>query len=77
MDKFYKKNYIQNTISYENDLEFQIIEWHCQDEVKDNFEDEDDENQFEKSKYTIRCFGELKKVFQLLVRLMDLLHFII
>jgi len=57
MDKFYRKNYIQNTISYEDDLEFQIIEWNCQDEVKDNFEDDDDENQFEKSKYTIRCFG--------------------
>lgn len=55
MEKFYKKNYIEN-VKCKDDLEFQIIEWNCQDEEKDEIEEED-ENPYEKSKYTMRCFG--------------------
>ena len=60
MEKFYKKNYIKN-LNGKQDLEFQIIEWHCQDEVKDNLDEiEDDSNDYNKickEKYTMRCFG--------------------
>jgi len=60
INKFYKKNYIQNNIKEKLDLEFQIIEWHCQDEIKDEIDDEE-ENPYEKSKYTMRCFGVTEK----------------
>ena len=63
IDKFYKKNYIKNDHikNTQDDLEFQIIEWHCQDEVKDEIEDDEEENPHEKSKYTMRCFGVNEK----------------
>lgn len=60
MNKFYKKNYIQN-VAGKDDLEFQIIEWHCQDEEKDVDLEDEDENPYEKSKYTMRCFGVTEK----------------
>jgi DNA polymerase elongation subunit (family B) len=61
MDKFYKKNYIENNIkNVKEDLEFQIIEWHCQDEEKDEIDDDEDAP-YEKSKYTMRCFGVTEK----------------
>lgn len=62
MDKFYKKNYIENNIkNVKEDLEFQIIEWHCQDEEKDEIDDDEDGAPYEKSKYTMRCFGVTEK----------------
>jgi DNA polymerase elongation subunit (family B) len=62
MDKYYKNNKIQID-SEKDDLEFQIIEWHEQDELTgdDETEDTDDSNSPIEKKcrenYTIRCFG--------------------
>lgn len=49
MEKYYKNNYIKSVVDKE-DIEFQIIEWHQQDE-KDEKEEEEQEV------YTIRTFG--------------------
>jgi DNA polymerase elongation subunit (family B) len=58
MDKYYKRNYIKNKYgNNDNDIEFEVIEWHAQDE---SLEDDDDDNEVKESckdLYTIRCFG--------------------
>lgn len=60
MNQYHKKNYIKNTLS-PDDIEFQIIEWHTQDESEElDFSDASDDS-FKGKKcndiYTIRCFG--------------------
>lgn len=65
MERYYKNRYIKNNISKTDDIEFQIIEWHTQDEsgiIDDDSSDGDSNNsdkQLEKclDKYTMRCFG--------------------
>lgn len=63
MDRYYKENYIKNTLSKKDDIEFQIIEWHTQDESNDMDSDSDNENDSENDsartydKYMMRCFG--------------------
>lgn len=60
MDKYYKNTYINNKLSNKEDIEFQIIEWHTQDEY-DIFDDctDDSSDNLNKcmDKYTMRCFG--------------------
>lgn len=65
MDKYYKKNYIKK---YEKnqDIEFQIIEWHAQDEcLTEHNELTLDNTSIEENnyieQYTIRCFGVTKE----------------
>jgi len=61
MERYYKNKYIKNTISKTDDIEFQIIEWHTQDEFDSN--DDVSENSSSSSlekcldRYTMRCFG--------------------
>jgi DNA polymerase elongation subunit (family B) len=61
MERYYKNKYIKNTISKTDDLEFQIIEWHTQDEsgVIDDDSSEGSSSSLEKclDRYTMRCFG--------------------
>jgi DNA polymerase elongation subunit (family B) len=61
MERYYKNKYIKNTISKTDDLEFQIIEWHTQDEsgIIDDDSSDGASNSLEKcvDKYTMRCFG--------------------
>lgn len=70
--KFYKNNYIKyikSELKKGKDIEFQIIEWHTQDEDDlDNFSDELSENSSNNSlnvkcrkTYAIRCFGVTKE----------------
>lgn len=60
---FYKQNYIKKQLESQDDIEFQIIEWHTQDENEDDTLDDlssnDSDNNISKcaDKYTIRCFG--------------------
>lgn len=60
ISKFYKKNYIKKKVV--DDIEFQIIEWHTQDESED-LDESESENSEEKAKldckdkYIMRCFG--------------------
>lgn len=60
MNKFYKENYKKKS-NKELDIEFQIIEWHTQDEQFDNVESDQENSENEITKcndvYTIRCFG--------------------
>jgi len=64
MNNYYKHTYIKNTIDIKNDIEFQIIEWHSQDE-NDALDDTSDESSSNSNyhvrqcheKYVIRCFG--------------------
>lgn len=68
MEEYYKENYIKNNLSKKDDIEFQIIEWHTQDESNDfdsdseNDNDNDSEDGIAKShdKYMMRCFGVTK-----------------
>jgi DNA polymerase elongation subunit (family B) len=64
MQQYYKENYIKNNISKSDDIEFQIMEWHTQDE--DDFIGSDSDDNSEgvdscKDKYTMRCFGVTKE----------------
>ena len=65
--KFYKTNYIKSDFKKGKDIEFQIIEWHTQDEDDlDNFSDESSENSSNNLQkcnetYAIRCFGVTKE----------------
>lgn len=55
LSKYYKKNHIKpNKIT---DVEFQIIEWHTQDEGNDESEDGSEDSNNCKDKYVMRCFG--------------------
>ena len=60
ISQYYKKNYIKKKIESSDDIEFQIIEWHTQDEA-DIFDDSSDgsEKKVERCNevYTMRCFG--------------------
>jgi DNA polymerase elongation subunit (family B) len=66
MDKYYKKEKIPIDTEKE-DLEFQIIEWHEQDELTGDDETDVSENSDSstaktcKEKYIIRCFGVTKE----------------
>lgn len=60
MNTYYKKNYIKKSVT--DDIEFQIIEWHTQDEEDLMYESSEDSNFSQNTKkthetYTIRCFG--------------------
>jgi len=58
MDKFYRKKELNFT--NKKDIDFQIIEWWCQDEYNPEEEDEtenEEEDSKNKDTYTIRCFG--------------------
>jgi DNA polymerase elongation subunit (family B)/intein/homing endonuclease len=59
MEKYYKKNYID--VDKVNDIEFQIIEWHNQDESNGIDEDEDEDIPNCDKVYTMRCFGVTKE----------------
>ena len=58
MENYYKKNLIKNKYSdNKSDIEFEVIEWHAQDENLEDDTSTDDNNQACKELYTIRCFG--------------------
>ena len=67
MEKYYRKNYINNTKN--DDIDMQIIEWWAQDEEDYDLESENDSNDSndnnddtkDKSVYVIRCFGATKE----------------
>lgn len=58
-NKYYRKNYIKHTNKNLADIEFQIIEWHAQDESNENENDSEDStgNKTCNDAYIIRCFG--------------------
>lgn len=60
MDQFYKK---ESTNLNKNDIDFQIIEWHAQDESEesDNSSDSNSESETCQDRYTIRCYGMTEK----------------
>lgn len=60
LSSFYKKSYIKNDIEKNDDIEFQIIEWHCNDENDDD-DESDNENDNCMDKYVMRCFGTTLK----------------
>jgi DNA polymerase elongation subunit (family B) len=58
LSKFYKKNYIKTSLGETDDIEFQIIEWHTQDEDESGEEEDSDNGKTEcVDKYIMRCFG--------------------
>ena len=67
MNSYYKETYIKNNLLKTDDIEFQIIEWHTQDEydmTDDNSTDTSNSNKKTEKcmdKYTMRCFGVTKE----------------
>jgi len=57
MERYYKRNYIENKIR--GDIEFQIIEWAAQDESTGELDVDSEDSQQQKcdETYTMRCFG--------------------
>lgn len=70
--QFYKSNYIKSSFKKDENIEFQIIEWHTQDEDEDeldNLTDDSSDNSYTgkkiikkcNEKYVMRCFGVTKE----------------
>lgn len=77
LSKFYKKNYIQESINKTDDIEFQIIEWHTQDEGYDD-DNESDDNSGSKEctdKYIMRCFGVTSEGISITCKITDFTPF--
>jgi DNA polymerase delta subunit 1 len=72
MEKFYKKNFIPNTIEDNSeDLEFQIIEWVTLDEENEESENDNICNDI----YTIRCMGVTNKGVSVTCKITDFTPF--
>ena len=67
MDQFYKKESNLN----KNDIDFQIIEWHAQDESEETDESESNCN----DRYTIRCYGVTDKGHSICCKITDFAPF--